>query len=118
MTRYQQGSFDPNGVDNPAPLRPFTAVQWIGLAILVLGALALLVYILGRTGMIPKVIDDPIPLASLMPLGAVLMNARRQTAPCNPEVLRRRRIIIVILALVIAVAAAVLAFLLAKGSGH
>jgi hypothetical protein len=115
MTGYREHSFDPDGGLGRPPLRPFTPIQWIGLSILVLGALALLVYILGRTGVIPKVIDDPIPLASLMPLGAVLLNARRQTAPCNPEALRRRRMIVVILAVVIAVAAAVLAFLLARG---
>jgi hypothetical protein len=118
MSGYREHSFDPNGVDNRPPLRPFNATQWIGLAILVFGALSIAVSLLGRVGAIPDILHDDLPLVALMPLGAVLMNARRQTAPCNPEVLRRRRMIVVILALVIAVAAAVLAFLLAKGSGH
>jgi hypothetical protein len=117
MTNYREHSFDlDGGAGSRPPLRPFTAVQWIGLAFLVIGALAIAVSILGRMRVIPSIFDDDIPFVSVMPLGAVLMNARRRTAPCDPEVLKRRRIIVVILALVVFVAAAVLAFLLAKGA--
>jgi hypothetical protein len=117
MTGDRENSFDPNGgADNRPPLRPFTPTQWIGLGILVLGAVAITVSILGRAGVIPDILHDAIPLVSLMPLGAVLMNSRRRTAPCDSEVLKRRRMIVIILALVVAVGAAVLAFLLARGS--
>jgi hypothetical protein len=116
MTGYRDHSFDPNGgADSRPPLRPFTATQWAGLGLLLLGALAIVIYLLGRIGAIPKIIDDEIPFVSVMPLGAVLMNARRRTAPCDAEALKRRRIIVVILALAAAVLGAVLAFLIARG---
>jgi hypothetical protein len=115
MTGYRDHSFDPNGgADSRPPLRPFTATQWAGLAMLAIGALAIAVFILGRIGMIPKIVDDEIPFVSFMPLGAVLLTARRPT-PCDSEVLKRRRIIVVILALAAAVLGAVLAFLIARG---
>lgn len=117
MTGHRDNSaFDPNGVDKRAPLRPFTPTQWIGLAFLLLGAVSIVIYLLGRIGLIPKIVDDELPFVSFMPLGAVLMNSRRQTAPCDPQVLRGRRIMVIVLALLAAIGGAVLAFLLAKGS--
>jgi hypothetical protein len=116
MTGYREHSFDPRGIDSRPPLRPFTPVQWTGLAFLVFGALAIAVFVLGRVGVVPRVVDDEIPFVSFMPIGAALMNSRGRSASCDPAALKRRRIAIVILALVVAVAAAVLAFLISKGA--
>jgi hypothetical protein len=89
MTGYRDNSaFDRNGVDSGPPLRPFTASQWIGLGMLVLGAVAITVSTLGRIGVIPDILHDAIPLVSLMPLGAVLMNPRPRSSACDPEVLK------------------------------
>lgn len=116
MTGYREHAFDPNGVDNRPPLRPFTAVQWTGLAFLVFGALAIAVSILGRMRVIPRILDDAVPFVSLMPIGAALMNSRRRTAACDTGALKRRRNAVMILALAVAVGAAAIAFLIARGS--
>jgi hypothetical protein len=117
MSGHREQSFDPNGgVDNRPPMRPFTGTQWIGLGLLLLGGMAIVIYLLGRIGAIPKIVDDEIPFVSVMPLGAVLMDPRRRSGVCDPEALRRRRIAIVVLALAAAVLGAVLAILLAKGA--
>jgi hypothetical protein len=118
MTGYREHSFDPDGGLGRPPLRPFTPIQWIGLAFLVIGALAIAVSILGRMRVIPRIFDDDIPFVSVMPLGAVLMGSRRERRPCDPEALRRRRLIAVSLAVALAVLVAVLAILIAKGGAH
>lgn len=115
MTGYREQRFDPNGVDGSPPL-PFTATQWFGAVLVVLGALAIVVSLLGRLGVTPKFLDDPIPFVALAPVGAALLNARRRTSPFDPQVLRTRRIMAIVLALAVAIGAAVLAFLLARGS--
>jgi len=101
MSGYRQSSFDPSaGGDYGPPLRPFNWVQWTGVGLGVLGVVALVADILGRMGVIPKVVDDPFPFVSLMPIGAVLINSRRQPACLSPET-KRRRIIIAAVALVV-----------------
>jgi hypothetical protein len=118
MTGYRdKTAIDPLEPRESGPSRrPFNAVQWIGFGFLVLGAVMIVVTLLGHTGAIPKIGNDDLPFVGLMPLGAVLMSSRRQRTPCDPEALRRRRIAIVVLALAAAVLGAVLAILLATGA--
>ena len=115
MTGDREQGFDPNGGGEVArPLRPLNATQWAGLGLLVLGAVGIAIFVLGRVGAIPKFLDDPIPLLVLAPLGSALLNARHPTALCDADTLKRRRIAAVSLAIVAAVGA-ILAFLLARG---
>jgi hypothetical protein len=107
---YRQSSFDPNAAwgEPGKPLRPFNWVQWTGVGFEIFGAAAIFTCLLGRIGVIPKVIDDFIPFISFLPLGAVLMNSRREpsTAMTSEQLARRRRILLVILAVAVLAALA------------
>jgi hypothetical protein len=114
MAGYRESRFDPNAAwgEPGAPLRPFNWVQWTGVGFIGFGAAAIFAWLLGRIGVIPKVIDDFIPFVSFMPLGVVLMNSRRQPAAADPEALKRRRILLIAVALGALVLGAAIAILI------
>ena len=120
MTGYRDRSdFDPNAAwgDPGPPLRPFTWVQWTGVAFIAFGAIFFAAYFLGRIGIIPKWVDDGIPFVSFMPLGAVLVSSRRQPAACDAEALKRRRILAIAAALgALVLGIAIAIFLDTKGA--
>jgi len=119
MAGYRQSSFDPNaawGEPGP-PLRPYNWVQWTGVGMLVFGAVFFTAYLLGRFGIIPKWIDDGIPFVSFMPLGAALINARRDRVVADPEAFRRRRMSALSVGLAaLVLGAAIAIFLKTKGA--
>ncbi|HEV8408492.1 MAG TPA: hypothetical protein VGQ34_11210, partial [Sphingomicrobium sp.] len=111
---YRQSNFDPNAAwgESGPPLRPYNWVQWTGVGFIVFGGLFFAAYVLGRIGIIPKWIDDGIPFVAFMPLGAALMNSRRQPQPADAKTLKRRRILLIAVALGALVLGAAIAILI------
>ena len=93
MSGYREHSFEPNGYQRRgAPLRPFNWVQWAGVGIMIVGALLVAAYMLGRFEVIPLITDDIAPFVMLMPVGSVLISSRRQTiADPAPELAAARK---------------------------
>jgi hypothetical protein len=112
MTGYRQSSFDPNAYEQPgAPLRPFNAFQWLGVAIASLGVLLFLVQIAGRFGWIPDWFGDVSSSAVMLTLiGTLFINSRRErgTQVGSEQLVRNRRILLITVAILAAVLGAAL----------
>jgi hypothetical protein len=110
MSGYRDNSgFDPSARarQSGAPLRPFNALQWLGVAFMAAGALALVAYVLGRLGVVPGKVDDVLPGIMLLFCGSMLVHSRRQGGALTPAT-KRQRIIILAAALAICVLVAAL----------
>jgi len=116
MSGYRQSNFDPNAAawSQPGPpLRPYNWVQWTGVAIAVIGAAGCIYYLLGKAGVVPRLLDDAMPFAVLPIIGATLVNSRRAPGrQLSPET-RRKRLLIILVALAVLVLAAVAGFAIA-----
>ncbi len=100
---YRSHQFDPNAYEQPGPpLRPYNWVQWTGVAIAGVGIALLVVYLLGKVGLLPAWIDDPAPASFMLPMfGVLLINSRRApgTQVDELQATRNRRVLIIIVAL-------------------
>ena len=113
MSGYRdRAGFDPMaGGSYGPPLRPYNWVQWTGVSFMVLGALAIFAYLLGRWGLVPHRFDDVLPGIMLISSGSIMINSRRQEVPLSPETKRRNTLIIgAALAICVLVAALVIVF--------
>ena len=115
---YKQSSYEPNHWEPQGPpVRPFNWVQWAGVGLLVFGLIGMLAEFAARVGWISFLDGDFVPFVSFMPLGAVLMNSRRQ--PISPEQCarqRRRALIVAAVALVACILSAAITILIFKGA--
>lgn len=111
MTGYRSHSFDPNAYERQGPpMRPYNALQWTGLALVLAGICIDLVYFAGRLGWTPKLLGNPAPSTGVLLAGVALINSRREPAsdPAPELAADRRRwmaIILTICAVVFSVAA-------------
>ena len=91
MSGYRdRSSFDPNagGGAYGAPLRPYSWVQWLGVAFIVAGLAITLAVLTG----VARVSHNYFPAFTLMPLmGSVLINSRREEVSAEDMAERRRR---------------------------
>jgi hypothetical protein len=119
MSGYRQSNFDPNaawGQPGP-PMRPYNWVQWTGVAIAVIGAAGCIYYLLGKAGLVPRLLDDAMPWAVLPIIGAALVNSRREPGkPLSPEMARKRLLIILAAVVVAGIAALIAIYLNSKGA--
>ena len=119
MSGYRQSSFDPNaGGEYGAPARPYNWVQWTGVALALVGVGFDLVYLGGRSGFLPQLLDSPSLGIPLPLLGSVLVTSRRDPAASPPAFrdLLGRRWLLLTLIILAAVLGAVLAILTSKGA--
>jgi hypothetical protein len=90
MSSYRQPNFDLNaGGDAGPPVRPYNWVQWTGVALALAGVAIDLVYLAGRAGLAPKLLDSPSIGVALPLFGVALINSRRE--PISPEQSARQR---------------------------
>lgn len=117
MSGYKQSSYEPNRWEPQGPpLRPYNWAQWTGIGFIVLGLLFEGAYFAGRAGLIPKWIDDPLPLFMFVMIGSMLVNSRRGPVR-DPEGYKRRVLIALAVTLVAAVVAGfAIAILKSKGA--
>jgi hypothetical protein len=118
MSGYRQRDLDLNGGgDTGPPLRPYNWVQWSGVALALVGIGIDLVYLAGRAGLTPRLLDSPSVGIALPLVGAALINSRRQPGqPSDPEALGRRRTLAFTVAGAAFVVGLVVAILLSKGA--
>lgn len=92
MAGYREtSSFDPEG-GATRPARPFNWVQYLGVALLTLGAALNLAFLAGQAGWLPKWNFTPTLAPAPIILGVVLMNSRRQPGQdLAPELAPARR---------------------------
>ena len=112
MSGYRQSSFDPNAYEQPgAPLRPFNRVQWTGVGLATVGAVADLVYFAGRFGWIEPLMSSSTPAFALLLFGVVLINSRRGPSHLvtAEQQARNKRTLVITLAILTAIFGAVLA---------
>jgi len=117
MSGYKQSSYEPNHWEPQGPpLRPYNRVQWTGVALVFVGIAVDLLYLAGRLGWIPKLVDEPVIAIGPLMLGVVLVNSRRQ--PISPEqcARQRRRALIVAAVGVVACAVGLAAIFYFKGA--
>ncbi len=115
MRSYRESTVGHEPDQRPGrPTRPFNWVQWIGVALLVAGAVLLLAYLLGDAGLIPKLFGNlPQPFAFFPLIGLLLINSRRTPRePGTPaDQLQRQRnrqaVLIALLACTVILGAAV-----------
>ena len=114
MSGYRQSSYDPAAYETPGkPLRPFNWLQWVGVALEVVGLALFLENIAERIGWLPRLLDLPsIAPLMLMLVGMTLINSRRapphDTTPEQHAANRRLLIITVaVCAAVLGLAAAI-----------
>ena len=115
MSGYREHSFDPNA-GSEGPRRPFNRWQWVGVAMMVAGALAMLATVAVRIGWLHDASkDDLIPMGStLVIFGSLLVNTRRQAAGLTPETRRKRMVIVAVGVMVFG--AALITILVLKGA--
>jgi hypothetical protein len=116
MSGYREHSFDPNAGGEGAPLRPFNRWQWVGVAMMVAGALAMLATVAVRIGWLHDASkDDLIPMGStLVIFGSLLVSSRRQPGGLRSETTRKRMVIIAVGLMVFG--AALITILVLKGA--
>lgn len=96
--------------ESSRPMRPFNAVQWIGVGLVGAGIAVMLAVVAGRFGLVPTT-RDSLPMGTAFcVLGTVLINTRREAVPVTPETKRRRLIVIGIALAVCAIVAAAVFF--------
>ena len=111
MSGYRQSSYDPNAYEPwGRPMRPYNAVQWVGVAIVVLGIVLFLAMIAGDLGVASfhRFRDAPAVIPILV--GNLLIYSRRHPATDPaPELAPARKrwftIIVLVCAIVIGGAA-------------
>ena len=106
MSGYRDRSgYDPYAYERPGrPLRPYNWVQWIGVALIVAGIVALLAYFAGEAGWIPPLVKQVQLSTALAIVGSLLVNSRREPGtPVDEEQRRRNRKVLLITILVCAV---------------
>ena len=91
-----------------APPAPLTWVQRAGVACLFLGAAIVLVYIAGRIGLVPKLLNSPVPGTAVVAVAAPLIGVRRR--PLSAET-KRQRLHIILAAIALCAIVAVLTFM-------
>ena len=106
MSGYRQQGFDPNASSGAgAPMRPFNWVQWLGVALIVVG-IALSIAMIGA-GLDVAWLQSFRHVPSVVPilLGVVLINSRRHpgTDPAPELAPARQRWLIIIVAICAAV---------------
>ena len=101
MSGYRQPDFDLDaGGETGAPLRPYTIVQWTGVALALAGIAIDLAYLAGRAGWIAQPLESPTPGIGFLMIGSILINSRRQTLPGDVRTPNRRLLVLVATALV------------------
>ena len=117
MSGYRQPDFDLDaGGETGAPLRPYTIVQWTGVALALAGIAIDFAYLAGRAGWSPR-LDSPSVGIALPLLGAALINTRRERGPpSDPEALKRRRTLAFTVAAAAFAVGLVVAILVSKGA--
>ena len=118
MGGYREDSFNLNAGSEPGrPVRPYNWVQWSGVAVALVGIGIDLVYLAGRAGIGPKLLDSPSVGIALPLLGAALINTRRERGPpSDPEALKRRRTLAFTVAAAAFAVGLVVAILVSKGA--
>ena len=99
MSGYRDRSgYDPYAYERPGrPLRPYNWVQWIGVALIVAGIVALLAYFAGEAGWIPPLVKQVQLSTALAIVGSLLVNSRREPGtPVDEEQRRRNRKVLLI----------------------
>lgn len=98
MGRYRETRFEPGYRQLPAPAHPFNAVRWSGVALILVGAAALVLIAGSRIGWLPRLGNtDLVPLVPLTAVGSALVNAgRRQGTEFAIAPERRRWMLIVV----------------------
>ena len=104
MAGYREHSFDPNAAPPGSygpPMRPFNWLQWIGVALIVLGIGADLLFLAASAHLVPLNIKSPMLGTSPLVVGIVLINSRRQqvTDPAPELAADRRKWMAIVLAI-------------------
>ncbi|HEX5257745.1 MAG TPA: hypothetical protein VFW35_03060 [Sphingomicrobium sp.] len=116
MGGYREHSFDPNaGGEYGPPLRPFNKWQGLGVGVGVLGALVIAAEIASRVGWFPLKHDTVLAGTSLLLVGSMLVNSRRQPGGLTSETSRKRMVIVAVALMVLG--AALLTIFVLKGAG-
>jgi uncharacterized membrane protein YdcZ (DUF606 family) len=103
--------------DDFGPERPFNAIQWLGVAFIVLAILFLLIGAADRVELIGSRYKDSMlgPASVLVISGAILINPRRWLST-NAQGAKGRRLIAIALLGALLIFGAVLAILIFKGA--
>ncbi len=118
MSGYRQHSFDPNaGGDYGRPLRPFNGWQWLGVAFIVIGAAVFLAVTASKLGWIGPGLKDSFPAAtSLLLIGTLFVNSRRERLTPEDSAGKRRQALIALAVALIACAVGAALILYFKGA--
>jgi hypothetical protein len=103
MSGYREHGYDPNAYQHPGrPARPFNWVQWTGFAFALIGAALSLYYLAAVAGWVPQILDNVMPATTLVLIGVVLVNSRREppTLEGSEQLERNRRVLFITLAVV------------------
>ena len=87
MSSYRQHGFDPNAYEQPGPpARPYSWVQWTGVALAGVGCILSTLHIGGQFGWWPLWFQDSSPWSFiLLLLGVALINSRRAERDTNSK---------------------------------
>ena len=103
MNSYRQSSYDPEAYEQPGrPLKPYSALQWAGVALGTVGIALFLLNLAGRLGWMPQWVDDPSPASFILTMiGLALIYSRREPPTIVGEEQRAmtRRILVITLAI-------------------
>ena len=107
MSGYRQSSFDPEAYQTMGkPLRPFNWVQWVGVALEVVGLGLFLLALAGQLGWFPRAANIS-SISGLMPMliGISLINSRREpSVDVTPEQrAANRRLLLITIAICAAI---------------
>lgn len=98
MAGYRESGFDPNaGGASGKPLRPFNKWQRLGVALVVGGALLIVALLIRKIAAPDHASEDWIPAStSIVILGSVLVNSRREKLSPEQCARQRRRALIIV----------------------
>jgi len=117
---YRQSSYDPRAW-NPQgpPFRPYDAKQKLGLAMMLVGALLALAFLVGEAGLMARWKGGTMPGSLLTLVGSLLLYSRRQTiAPEQQDAYRARQRRAAWWGLALAALAMLVGFLLTPSATH
>ena len=106
MSGYRQSGYDPDAYQQIGrPLRPYNRWQWAGVVLGVAGMAIYLVYLAGRIGWLPPLIDQPAGGFFALIGGSILVNSRREpSSDITPEQrAANRRMLVITIAISVAV---------------